>query len=491
VKNAECLLPQLCCSTEDRKCMGRKCDYCRDSVIQYKADGAPDGNLTFWWEWATEQSSYDKNGVTKISRIMKKQLKHGTVEDLKKLMEQDVKNVLCPHVYNIRHQFSAYKTLKNSLRSQEAVLHIDFSENYVCQYFSEVQSCHFGGGHQQAVLHTGVCYTVYGHFSFGTISDCLRHDASAVWAHLHPVLLFLKEQYPSVDMLHFFSDGPSAQYRNKANFYLLSTLVNTYGMRCATWNMFESGHGKGAPDGVGGTLKRRADDIVQHGGDIPNAKALFDALSVDSAIKVFFVSGENISEVDKLHVNQSAIPGTMKVHQVFTASPRKIALRQLSCFCNNRIPDEACVCYDTIHHEFPVHKQIIQPPEDDENTGNSKTSEPVAKKRKISKQKVASSRKKSRNAHAASSSTPYRSRSVKRRCNANPKPCSRNVVRIFDTEDHTPCSFCKQHRNTEEDKKPEDSWIACASCSDWWHESCAESAGVFDDEYFTCKDCFA
>jgi len=129
VKNAECLLPQLCCSTEDRKCMGRKCDYCRDSVIQYKADGAPDGNLTFWWEWATELSSYDKNGVTKISRIMKKQLKHGTVEDLKKLMEQDVKNVLCPHVYNIRHQFSAYKTLKNSLRSQEAVLHIDFSEN--------------------------------------------------------------------------------------------------------------------------------------------------------------------------------------------------------------------------------------------------------------------------------------------------------------------------------------------------------------------------
>jgi len=136
VKNAECLLPQLCCSTEDRKCMGRKCDYCRASVIQYKADGAPDGNLTFWWEWATEQSSYDKNGVTKISRIMKKQLKHGTVEDLKKLMEQDVKNVLCPHVYNIRHQFSADKTLKNSLRSQEAVLHIDFSENYVCQYFS-------------------------------------------------------------------------------------------------------------------------------------------------------------------------------------------------------------------------------------------------------------------------------------------------------------------------------------------------------------------
>ena len=211
------------------------------------------------------------------------------------------------------------------------------------------------------MLYTGVCYTVYRHFSFGTISDCLRHDASAVWAHLHPVLLFLKEQYPSVDMLHFFSDGPSAQYRNKANFYLLSTLVNTYGMRCATWNMFDSGHGKGAPDGVGGTLKRTADDILQHGGDIPNAKALFDALSVDSATKVFFVSGENISEVDKLHVNQSAIPGTMKVHQVFTASPRKIALRQLSCFCNNRIPDEACVCYDTIHHEFPVHKQIIQP----------------------------------------------------------------------------------------------------------------------------------
>ena len=32
-----------------------------------------------------------------------------------------------------------------------------------------------------------------------------------------------------------------------------------------TWNFFKSGHGKGAADGIGGTVKREADRLVTHG----------------------------------------------------------------------------------------------------------------------------------------------------------------------------------------------------------------------------------
>jgi len=60
---------------------------------------------------------------------MKKQLRHGTVHELKKLLEPDVKNVMCPHVYNIRCQFNAYKTLKERPHPHEVVLHINFREN--------------------------------------------------------------------------------------------------------------------------------------------------------------------------------------------------------------------------------------------------------------------------------------------------------------------------------------------------------------------------
>ncbi|KAG9355818.1 hypothetical protein JZ751_000660 [Albula glossodonta] len=51
-----------------------------------------------------------------------------------------------------------------------------------------------------------------------------------------------------------------------------------------TWNYFEDSHGKGAPDGVGGTLKRRADRLVRLGVNIPMALSLYQAL-MDVALK--------------------------------------------------------------------------------------------------------------------------------------------------------------------------------------------------------------
>lgn len=42
---------------------------------------------------------------------------------------------------------------------QEALIHVDFSENYSLKYATEVQSFHFGGSRQQVSLHTAVIYT--------------------------------------------------------------------------------------------------------------------------------------------------------------------------------------------------------------------------------------------------------------------------------------------------------------------------------------------
>jgi hypothetical protein len=43
------------------------------------------------------------------------------------------------------------------------------------------------------------------------------------------------------------------------------------GSSSGTWNYVEVGHGKGAPDGVGGALKRSADAAVAMGTDVPDA----------------------------------------------------------------------------------------------------------------------------------------------------------------------------------------------------------------------------
>lgn len=127
----------------------------------------------------------------------------------------------------------------------------------------EIQSVHFGGSHQQATLHTGVLYnTEQTPIPFCSISSSRRHDPPAIWAHLEPVLEMVKTRYPIVERLHFFSDGQATQYKQKGNFYLLSTEPFKHGFKDLSWNFFEASHGKGAPDGIGGTLKRSADRIV-------------------------------------------------------------------------------------------------------------------------------------------------------------------------------------------------------------------------------------
>ena len=159
----------------------------------------------------------------------------------KSSFKADLRETLCPHVYNIRHQFKSYRELKENLGENEAILHIDFSENWLCKYTKQIQSAHFGDSNKQATLHTGMCYLAQKLSSFCTISDSRRHDPVAICAHLAPVLRKLRDKHESVNVVHFFSDGPTTQYRNRTNLYLFSTLLFEYGFQGGTWNYFESG----------------------------------------------------------------------------------------------------------------------------------------------------------------------------------------------------------------------------------------------------------
>jgi len=74
-----------------------------------------------------------------------------------------------------------------------------------------------------------------------------------------------------VKIIHFLSDSFATQYKNKFIFYLLAhALQESINVTEATWNYFEVGHGKGAPDGVGTTVKRSVDTEVSQGKNCDN-----------------------------------------------------------------------------------------------------------------------------------------------------------------------------------------------------------------------------
>lgn len=136
---------------------------------------------------------------------------------------------------------------------------------------------HFGGSRQQVTLHTGVMYYKddydddegeIKHRSF--CSENLRHDSSAIVAHLNCILNHAKSLKGNLKSIHFLSDSPTTQYRNKSMFYLILKQLTKFCSESITWNFSECGHGKGAPDGIGGYLKRTASLAVAEGLDVPS-----------------------------------------------------------------------------------------------------------------------------------------------------------------------------------------------------------------------------
>lgn len=153
---------------------------------------------------------------------------------------------------------------------------------------------------------------------------------------MRPILKEIKEKYATVEYAYVYSDGPTTQYRQKANFYLLSTEIYELGYKAANWNFHEAGHGKGIPDGIGGVLKREADRCVRHGADIMNAMAFVKTLQeTNISINLYIVQQDEINEIDrKIKLQElKSVPGTMKLHQVITSEYGKIRYRDVSCNC--------------------------------------------------------------------------------------------------------------------------------------------------------------
>ncbi|CAL8336740.1 unnamed protein product [Boreogadus saida] len=120
-----------------------------------------------------------------------------------------------------------------------------------------------------------------------------------------------------------------------------------------TWNFSEKSHGKGAPDGVGGAVKRIADSSVNMGVDIQTTEEFYRFLKerqASSKIKFLWVCEEDIRKYDES--GPEVVPlvkGTMGIHQILSTEPGTILHRELSCFCSR--PD-ICQCYKTTMISF-------------------------------------------------------------------------------------------------------------------------------------------
>lgn len=97
-----------------------------------------------------------------------------------------------------------------------------------------------------------------------------------------------------------------------------------------TYNYFESYHGKGPVDGIGGAIKSIAKRAVVEGAAIiTNAKDLFNYIKTSQDVKLILPEDVNIREQ-----RQIPLKGCKKARQIFF-SKSEIIHRNLGCFCND------------------------------------------------------------------------------------------------------------------------------------------------------------
>ncbi|GBL94286.1 hypothetical protein AVEN_127493-1 [Araneus ventricosus] len=153
-----------------------------------------------------------------------------------------------------------------------------------------------------------------------TISSSLRHDPCGIWPNLKPIFNHFVMLNSNVKQLHIISDSPTSQYRNKLNYYLFTKEIVKYfpALASATWNYTESGHGKGAPDGIGSIIKQSADKAVAEGNDILDVDALYTVLRERcTGVFVRTVSESDITVIEKSFPKSiKPLAGTMKVNQI-------------------------------------------------------------------------------------------------------------------------------------------------------------------------------
>lgn len=97
----------------------------------------------------------------------------------------------------------------------------------------------------------------------------------------------------------FWSDGPTAQYKQKKNFARLCADPFKFGLQSVSWNFFESAHGKIAVDGVGATVKKFADFAARHGKDVivNTPPKMFDVVKeAVKSVKMFFINDDDFED---------------------------------------------------------------------------------------------------------------------------------------------------------------------------------------------------
>lgn len=147
------LLKTICCDVYNTDCLFRDCINCGKKCVTFLDH---DNSIEFYyWTWNSKTEKIVQNGNEKMIRLVKKEKILTTPSEAINRCQETIENYM-KHCGRMVVQQNAIKKIKDQLKKDEVVMHIDYSENYKCAYSREIQSAHFGASKPQITIHTSV-----------------------------------------------------------------------------------------------------------------------------------------------------------------------------------------------------------------------------------------------------------------------------------------------------------------------------------------------
>lgn len=198
---------------------------------------------------------------------------------------------------------------------EEALIQVDFAENFVCEAQDEVQSAHWN--QRQLTLFTSALYHNELFRSKAFVSNNLTHTKESIVPYMYRLLSELPK---TVKVLKVWSDGPSSQFKNKYMAVMVQHLETKLGIKII-WNYFATSHGKGCVDGIGATVKtvvrkhiKARDCSVNSAADFMKAFKL-----TPSKILVEEVTDEEFEQINDDLGSVAVFAGAKNIRDIYSA----------------------------------------------------------------------------------------------------------------------------------------------------------------------------
>jgi hypothetical protein len=293
-------------------------------------ESLPEGIIKFS-EWQKEEII--SNGKT--IKKMRLQNLEKPKDDFVKLFEAEFIS-LRKHVFRVNNQYLQINNLRQNLQPEtEITVQMDYAENFSCIFQDEPSQVFYD--RNQITIHPMVVHYMspsgnLQHQSFVGVSDEMSHTAPTAMGFISKLIPRVQMFLPNLKTIHYVTDSPSSQYRNKSIIKLLSIHAAEFGGIEATWEYLESGHGKGACDGVGGAIKKTAETAVKKGSIIKCASDFCkEVLPMCVNMNLILLAPNDVKCSARKLRNPVAVKGLSQMHSVRPCQDN-LVMKDTSCY---------------------------------------------------------------------------------------------------------------------------------------------------------------